>query len=234
MFSAQVEAFRFDYRLLLIDLAGHGGSSHQPGPYGPEEYAAGVSAAMDAAGIRSCHFWGTHTGASVGLLLAARSRGRIRSLVLEGAVVPGIAIASVAAGLARAKSTVRERGLGAAREEWFQASPWFQVIRANPERCRADAHWAIVSAFAGGPWLDERSPRPVATDVDALLSVPVPTLLVNGEHEVADFLPTADRLAACLPDVQRRVIAEAGGFPLWEFPDRVNPEVAAFLRQRLG
>jgi 3-oxoadipate enol-lactonase len=62
LFSAQVDAFRDHYQLLLIDLPGHGKSSEIEGPYGPEEYAEAVLAAMDCAKIETTHFWGTHTG----------------------------------------------------------------------------------------------------------------------------------------------------------------------------
>src|SRR5688572_13722240 len=57
VFSAQVGLFQKNYRLLLIDLPGHGKSSEMSGPYGPEEYAAATLAAMDAAGVEITHFW---------------------------------------------------------------------------------------------------------------------------------------------------------------------------------
>ena len=44
VFSAQIDAFRADYRLLLIDLPGHGGSAARPGPYGMTEFAAATAA----------------------------------------------------------------------------------------------------------------------------------------------------------------------------------------------
>ena len=54
-------------------------------------------------------------------------------------------------------------------------------------------------------------------------------LLYNGEHDVDDFVDTADRLEALLPRVTRATIADAGGFPAWEFPARVNDVIAGFL-----
>ena len=137
VFSAQVGAFQKNYRLLLIDLPGHGKSSAMSGPYGPEEYAAATLAAMDAADVESTHFWGTHTGAGVGLLLATRQPRRFASLILEGAVIPGVVLPSVTKHVDRAKATAAERGVEAARLEWFTEAEWFDVIRREPERCRA-------------------------------------------------------------------------------------------------
>jgi pimeloyl-ACP methyl ester carboxylesterase len=233
LFSAQVTAFQDRARLLLIDLAGHGASSALPGPYGLEEYAAGVLAAMEGAGIEAAHFWGSHTGAGVGLLLAARQPARFRSLVLEGAVLPGQTLPSVAAALARARATTRAQGLDAARREWFELGRWFDVIRRRPEACRAAAHWAMIADFGGGPWLDDTRPRPPTAIAGQLSSLRRPVLLVNGEHDVPEFLELADQLARALPDAEQARIEEAGGFPLWEFPDRINARVRRFL-DRVG
>jgi len=88
LFSAQVETFRASRRLLLVDLPGHGRSSNVPGPYGLAEYARSVMAALDESRVDEAHFWGTHTGAGIGLLLAARHPGRFTSLVVDGAIRP--------------------------------------------------------------------------------------------------------------------------------------------------
>jgi 3-oxoadipate enol-lactonase len=229
LFSAQVEAFRSRYRLLLVDLPGHGGSAGMPGPYGLAEHAEAVHRAIDRAGVGETHFWGTHTGAAVGLLLAVQSPRRFHSLILDGAVLPGIDVPSVTAAIARARATASTRGLAAAREEWFETAPWFEVIRQHPETCRAAGHRALIDDFAGGPWLSPLPPAPVAPVHDALATLRMPVLLVNGEHDVPDFIAMADVLAQRLPVVRRAVIQGGGGFPLWEFPEAVNAIVAGFL-----
>lgn len=229
LFSAQVGAFQADYRLLLIDLPGHGRSSAVPGPYGLAEYARSVLAALRAAKVERTHFWGTHTGAGVGLMLAAQHPRLIASLVLDGAILPGIDLPYVAARIARAKETARERGLEAARAEWFRESKWFDVIRARPEECRAKEHWDMVAGFSGLPWTDPSPAEPVAPIRPALAGIAQPVLLVNGEHDVEDFVRVADELESALPNVQRAAIPGAGGFPLWEFPAEVNSRVRQFL-----
>lgn len=229
LFSAQVAAFRARYRLLLIDLPGHGGSVRMPGPYGYVEHAAAVLRAIDRAGVVQTHYWGTHTGAAVALQLAVRMHRRFLSLILDGAVLPGIDVPSVTAAIARAKATAHARGLVAARHEWFETAAWFDVIRLHPDACRAAEHRALIDAFAGGPWLSPIPPAPVGPVVDALGSLGMPVLLVNGEHDLPDFIAMADVLAQRLPEVHRVVIPGGGGFPLWEFPALVNPIVADFL-----
>ena len=229
LFSAQVEAFQPDYRLLLIDLPGHGRSSHIPGPYGLAEYTRSVLAAIRAAKVERTHFWGTHTGAGVGLMLAAQHPQLIASLVLDGAILPGVDLPYVSARLAQAKKTARERGIEAAKAEWFRESRWFEVIRQRPEECRAKAHWDLVSGFPAQPWLDSSTPEPVPSIRPQLAGITQPVLLVNGEHDVEDFIRVADELESSLPNVQRATVPGAGGFPLWEFPAQVNSLVRQFL-----
>jgi pimeloyl-ACP methyl ester carboxylesterase len=230
MFARQVDAFRHAYRLLLIDLPGHGLSSHQPGPYDLGALAASVGGALAHAGIGPCHFWATHTGAGAGLLLACETPALFRSLVLEGAVLPGHPLPSAAELLERLNAVVREQGLDAAREIWWQEGRWFDVMRERPVECRAAEQRAIIDDFQGGPWLETGlTAQSVAAVDEALSRLPIPALLVNGEHELPDFLAAAAGLQALLPRCERAFIADAGGFPLWEFPDRVNPVVARFL-----
>ena len=229
VFSAQVEAFKARYRILLVDLPGHGLASDVPGPFGHNELAAHVAGAMADAGVAECDYWATHTGTALGLLLATERAGRFRSMILEGAVKPGHVMPSVERELRRARDTARTAGVAEARRQWFDEAAWFDVMRGRPKECRAAAHWAIVSAFSGAPWLDTGVAAPVSPIDGRLASLDVPVLLYTGAHDIDDFVDVADRLEALLPRVRRATIPDAGGFPAWEFPDRVNRLAEDFL-----
>ena len=229
VFSAQVAAFKARYRILLIDLPGHGLSSDAPGPFGHSELAAHVAGALAHAGVAECHYWATHTGTALGLLLATERPGRFRSMILEGAVLPGHVMPSVERELRRARDTARTAGVAEARRQWFDEAAWFDVMRGRPKECRAAAHWAIVSAFSGAPWLHTGDAAPVAPIDGRLASLDLPVLLYNGEHDLGDFVAVANRLEALLPRVTRATIPDAGGFPAWEFPARVNRLAEDFL-----
>ena len=206
VFSAQVAAFRESHRLLLVDLPGHGLSSALPGPYGLEEYAAAVGAALAGAGVERTHYWGTHTGAGVGLLLACREPERFASLVLEGPVIPGRLPPAVAEMLAQVGEIARRQGMDAARRHWWERSGWFAVMRGRPEAFRAEEQRAMTAEFEGGPWLDTRAPAPVAPIADLLAQLQLPVLIVNGEHDMSDFLQVAEELTHLLPHTRRAVI----------------------------
>lgn len=228
-FSAQVDAFQARYRILLIDLPGHGLSTGIPGPFGHVELSGHILEALDNASVPQCHYWATHTGTALGLLLATENPSRFRSLIFEGVVLPGHAMPSVDAEIQRARDTAQNQGITAARQQWFESAAWFDVMRARPKECRATAHWDIVSEFSGAPWLYNGPAQPVTPIDERFSSLDLPALLYNGEHDLPDFIDAADELEAKLPNVLREVIPNAGGFPAWEFPDRVNKVVATFL-----
>ena len=139
-FGSQARAFENDFRLLLIDLPGHGLSADLPGPYGFEEYADSVLAALDAAGIEATHYIGTHTGSACALILAARSPERFLSLALEGPPLPGADLPSVIDAMDRCRATARERGgrpgpeIGSGPPRAVGSGP-----RASPDGQGADA-----------------------------------------------------------------------------------------------
>ncbi|MCG8696264.1 MAG: alpha/beta hydrolase [Minwuiales bacterium] len=229
VFSAQVADFRGRFRLLLIDLPGHGLSTDIPGPYGLAEFASAIRATFAEVGVDRTHFWGTHLGAGAGLLLACREPGLFLSLVLEGPVFPGRTLPMVSGILARIAAIATEQGMDAARRVWWEEGAWFAAMRDNPA-CRGAEHRAIIEDFQGRPWLDAGlATRPI-DPIDGLLAkLKVPVLIYNGEHDVPDFLQAADALEAALPACGRGIIPDAAGFPFWEFPDRVNAEVRSFL-----
>ena len=229
-FASHVQAFRQDYRLLLIDLPGHGQSTSLPGPYGFEEYAVGVLAAMDAAGVDETHYLASHTGAAAALILASHHGQRFQSLALESPPIPGLDLPSVTEALDRTRATAHSHGIDAARAEWFERGGWFEIIRSDPQRCRADEHWAMISEFSGRPWLDATPARPVAPLLDRLASIRCPVLIINGEHDVGDFLHAADELERRLPRARRVRIPGAGGFPMWEDPEQVNDHIRRHLQ----
>ena len=229
-FSAQVPRFQQDFRLFLADLRGHGQSAAVEGPYGIEEYAEDIITSLDDAGIEQTHYWGTHTGAAIGLVLALRYPKRLASLVLEGTFLPGFEMPRVVELLSRARTLAQTKGVQAALEDWFRSADWFAYIRDHPEQCRASEHKGMIYEFQGSPWLSKLPPRQVMSVADALHTIQHPTFIYNGENDMPDFVRAASKLEANLPNAQRASIPNAGGFPGWENPQEVNMHVFQFLK----
>ncbi len=231
-FSAQVPDFQRNFRLLLIDLRGHGKSASVAGPFGVEEYADDILAVLDKAGIEKAHYWGTHTGSAIGLVLALRQPERFASLLLEGTFLPGFPMPRVGELIDRARSIAQSQGVEAARNDWFGYADWFKYIRDHPQVCRAAEHKALVFEFTGIPWLSDLTPRQVTPVSEYLASIHQPTLVYNGRYDLEDFKRAALYLESGLPNVQREEISETGGFPGWESPQAVNLLVHDFLDEQ--
>jgi 3-oxoadipate enol-lactonase len=230
LFERQVEAFAATFRLLLIDLPGHGLSSDVPGPYGLTQFAAGIADVLKTEAVDRCHFWGTHTGAGAGLVLACDRSELFRSLILEGPVFPGRPLPAVSEVLSRVSKALESDGIEAARQLWWQIGPWFSVMHARPQECRAAGQRALIDEFMGAPWRQANLVAQPVTNIDQQLAgLEIPVLIINGEHDVAGFVSSAKALAALIPHCRRVTIDDAGGFPLWEFPERVNDVVRRFL-----
>jgi len=233
LFNQQIAVFQEFYNLILIDLPGHGSASEMPGPFGMAEFAEHIEKCLIHANVHSCNFWGTHLGASAGLILATKKPEIFQSLVLEGPVYPGRVIPAVADLLSRVSSAAQTKGMNAARNLWWNEGPWFDVMRQNPDLCRAHEQLEMIGDFTGEPWLDSGLvTRPLPPIDERLKSLNLPTLIMNGEHDMIEFFAVADTLERQLPNASRAIITNGGGFPLWEYPDPVNEIVAEFLSRQ--
>jgi len=217
------------FRLLLIDLRGHGASAGLPGPYGVGEYADDLAQVFAHEKIERTHYWATHTGTAVGLVLTRKQPELFGKLVLEGAVLPGFPMPRTAELQARAFTIARSSGVPAALEDWFDGADWFANTNEHPEETNAAGQRELVNEFSGAPWLSDLAAAPTPDVRSCLGQIGQRTLIYNGERDLEEFKQGAAILEAELVNVERLVIPGAGGFPLWESPDHVIPAVAAFL-----
>ena len=84
-YAFQLPAYTEHFRCIAIDLPGSGESDKPPGPYSTEGYADQVAGFLDAIEVEQAHVAGVSLGAAVGMHLAARHPGRVRSLSLHSA-----------------------------------------------------------------------------------------------------------------------------------------------------
>jgi pimeloyl-ACP methyl ester carboxylesterase len=82
-YAFQLPAYTGHFSCIAVDLPGSGGSDKPAGPYSTDGYADQVAAFLGAIGIERAHVAGVSLGAAVGIHLAARHPGRVRSLSLH-------------------------------------------------------------------------------------------------------------------------------------------------------
>ena len=82
-YAFQLPAYTERFSCIALDLPGTGESDKPTGPYSTEVYADQVAGFLGAIGIEQAHVAGVSLGAAVGIHLAARHPGRVRSLSLH-------------------------------------------------------------------------------------------------------------------------------------------------------
>lgn len=86
MWQKAVPYFQARYRLVLVDLRGHGKSDTPPDGYDMDHMAGDVVGLMDCLRLERAHIIGSSLGAEVGLSLAANYPQRVISLACDGAL----------------------------------------------------------------------------------------------------------------------------------------------------
>jgi pimeloyl-ACP methyl ester carboxylesterase len=82
-YAFQLPSYTEHFSCIALDLPGSGESDKPTGPYSTEGYADQVAAFLGAIGLERAHVAGVSLGAAVGIHLAARHPGRVRSLSLH-------------------------------------------------------------------------------------------------------------------------------------------------------
>lgn len=144
-----VDGLKDSYRLVLVDVRGHGGSDkpHDPALYGSENMAGDVLAVLDKERIARTSYFGYSMGGAIAFGLAKLAPQKLVSLIIGGAQPYG---ATPARGFARpaARAWVEKR-LKALRQEGMAA-----FVRATEEET--------------GPFDPETRARRLANDPEAI------------------------------------------------------------------
>jgi 3-oxoadipate enol-lactonase len=194
------------YRVLRIDMRGHGGSEPTPNDYSMSMLAGDVADVLDALGLSSVHFIGLSVGGMIGQVMALEHRPRLKSMIVcdtmaaprdDGAEVYAQRLADVA------KANSLEPIADATMERWFM--PGFKVRRP-------------------GRWMEIRNTIAATTPagyrgciaamlnynvVDQLSSIRLPTLVACGTHDVRSPPSVNKRIAALIPGARYEDIPEA-------------------------
>ena len=218
-------ALAADYRVLRYDLPGHGFSPAATEPFTMAEVAEGVLELVDSVGGGSFYYAGDSMGAAVGLTLGVTHPARLRGLA---AFCAGATIGTPSGWQDRA---TRVRGSGTASVVAMSAERWFApgFLEREPGKGAPALDRLVL--------VDDESyalccEALAAYDITAAASdIPVPTLCVAGEFDVAVPADDVRALAELIPG-SRSVVVRASHLPVMEDPARTEELIRSLFAGR--
>ena len=165
-YAFQLPAYTEHFSCIAIDLPGSGESDKPAGPHSTDGDADQVAAFLGAIGVEQAHVAGVSLGAAVGLHLAARHPGRVRSLSLHSCWD--------ARSVQRLSSASPSREFATRQWAISHKVPGFDDTRASVSspKARSSVSWCRAGCLCWipPPWDDVRAPvvGPLAPAADRL------------------------------------------------------------------
>ena len=214
-----------DWRVLRVDVRGHGASPVPGGEYSLDELAGDVKAALDARGIAKAHWVGLSMGGMIGQAFALAWPDHLGRLVLAN-TTSSYGPEGPAMWEARAKA-VREGGMAAIVELVMQRyfSDEFRdrhpdVVELYRKRVAATPAQGYIGCCAAIRDLD------FTRD---LARIHARTLVIAGEKDAGTPPAMAEEIARHINGAQAVVIAGTAHLSAVEDPDEFNLLVRDFL-----
>lgn len=221
--------FRQDFRVIAVDMRGHGDSDwHPEGAYLVEDYVKDIEALVEDLDLNDIVILGNSTGGRVAQVYAGLHPELVSRLIVEdvGPERPQ----NIASGFAR--RVAQEANGWASEEDLFE-----QLKAGSPdvseELLRARAHYDTKRRDDGRiVW--KRDPNLVKGFVPTELwrfieKIASPTLYILGGDSPIVPPEIRERLKATIPDCQIVVFPGVGHYPDLERPDDYVAEVKRFL-----
>lgn len=222
----QARRFSDDYRVLRMDLRGHGRSERPRGPYHISQFARDVAVFLRKLEAAPAHVVGLSMGGMVALELGANAPELLQSLVVVNSVADSRldSWGDVWFYLSRRLAV---QVLGMRRVGTFLAEKLF--VHAHQEALRREfrRRWAQNDQDAYLRSMDAIRRWSV---MDRLERITAPTLVLGADH---DYTPvsTKIRLAGRLPNARLEVIKDAHHALPVERPDAFERAVRRFLEE---
>lgn len=217
-------------RHLLPDLPGFGESPAPGGDLSMDDYADGVIAVLDSAGVRTAVVAGLSMGGYIAFALARKAMERLGGLIL----VDTRETADTEDGKrARFESieTVRAKGLAPIVDGMLPKLLTAKTMKDHPEtteRTRRIMESAtpegVIAALAA------MAKRPDSAGL--LPTIEVPTLIAVGKEDSLTPPADAERMRAAIPGAELAVIDGAAHLSNFEKADAFNEAVSDFLERR--
>lgn len=220
----QIEAMSGQFRFIIPDRTGYGGSS-RPGYFGPDfhEFAAReMFDVMDGLGLERVEIWGHSDGAVIALLMALSQPERVRSVIAE------------AVHLDRAKPRSRSYFQAMA----FAPESFGEKVVAVLAREHGDPYWKEMMRAEGLAWLDLARSAELSNDDlynGRLREMRVPLMVLHGSDDPRTEPHELNQLRRVLPEARFHIVAGGKHSPHshHQHHAQATEGIRAFLQEQL-
>lgn len=228
MWDAQYEYFKNKYTIIRYDIRGFG-KSDVPSEQ-PYSFAEDLNILLQHLSIEKAHLVGLSLGGAIAIDFALLCPDKTLSLIVADS---GIAGSGFSEKFLREVDTIialaKENKLAEAKAKWLNLD-FFEYSRKLPKV------WSrietMVADTSGYRWFGNNQPidlQPLASE--RLQDVHVPTLIVIGEYDIADFQKKVPFMHEKIKNSRVIQIPNAGHLSNMDNPDRFNKELEVFLER---
>lgn len=231
MWTAQVSALSDRFRVLTVDLRGHGESLPAPGPSSIDELALDLKELLDRLAIPQAVFVGLSMGGYVLFALYRRYAERIKALVLADTRAQADTDEGRAGRFAMIHRAESE-GAGAIAEIMIPRLLSPASIQSRPDLVEAVRNMILrtpVSTITA----DLRAMADRPNSIPLLNQIVCPTLILVGELDQGTPPSDAHLMANAIPGSRLEVIPGAGHLSNLEQSKAFNGALASFLKSIL-
>ena len=216
--------FEDQYRVIAMDLRGHGQSSRTEGEYSTELFAADVNSFLDEIGVSAARVVGISMGGAIAMMLAATNPEKVERLVLMdtwAACDEATEVTFLEWEMASKVSQELTQWIGlwrGATSEWIEANPdlvseFFDFWPTNFGDDFAKSCKACI----------EHDAR------EHLAAIKAPTLVLAGARDILTPPHLSNELHHAIPGSGLVIIDGAGHVPFLLKPDETLDTLARFL-----
>lgn len=227
----QVLEFAKKYRVITIDLRGHGDSDKPYSGYSYEDHCNDINSLIDQLKLVKPTLLGWSYGGSIATYYSAHYSDKLAKLILLGPATPKYT-----------KTEDWPHGNSPEDAEHFlqqELNNWFefrkmlveaQFYKKMPEQL---TQWFLYLCMKTPPWAGYESlKRLIESDFRLLLpKITVPTYIINGEHD--NFIPETwvKYLEEHIPNAKLTVLSDVGHAPQWEDTRQFNEILHGILAE---
>lgn len=220
-----------DYRLIIPDLPGHGGSVQDPSlNYGIEEQAKRLKQFLDALGIKKAHLVGNSMGGAIAMRYAFMNPQSVLSLTLIGSAG---AVKTPSEFDAYMKTTGKNPMLEIENTQDFR-NMMAKYVFVDPPYVPGFVIDILVAEKIKHKVIEQKIFHEIIADLDqmsTLSAIHSPTLIIWGAQDKLIHVDNAELLHQKIYGSQKKVIEGVGHCPMIEKPEVTTELYRKFLHE---